>query len=397
MFQSINEAITSETSATTPPLNLHLPELFAVDGTNTLKMNVVQSGSDKFRVSEAEFDYDSEFTQYSNTFSSAEISDQNERVVKELGKAKLTKMLKTFTTKQPNHCPLQQTNYHQNIDKSPSIIFNMENSCNASDNKISNRSSAKKYDRNLSFKLDNGDNSRRIRASTSSSINTKAYAARKTPIKHREQSPDLFEEFMDSDEETSTADVMEDSKVANKSKNDEWEKTLLKRLQTALSGVLPPPSKTIIQYSGTELLNMYNENLVKLSERKDSDLNHCESLFKPTHTIEEVKNIEWNDMKSGIKCHGLLYNRTTDSEDIELLCMKYAERCVGVETSSSFTYTYRPSVNKARMKLLSQSPGTRLSHLVGRKRGLSSANLMSKQCGSDSSKLGSKQLVIDVQ
>lgn len=368
--------------------------MFAVDRTNT---NGQQSGPEKFRVSEAEFDYDSEFTQYSNTFSSAEVSDQNERVLKELGKAKLTKMMKTFTS---NQCSVQPNYCDQTIDKSPSIIFNMENSCNASDNKIANRSSLKKYDRNLSFKLDIGHNSRRNRASPLSKINTKALPARKTPIKRREQSPDLFEDFLDSDEETSTADVMNDStanEIVTKSKNNEWEKTLLKRLQIALSGVLPPPSKTIIQYSSTELLNMYNENLSKVSERTENELNCCESLFKPTHTVEEAKNMDWNDMKSGIKCHGLLFNRTTDSEDIELLCMKYAERCVGVETSSSFTYTYRPSVNKARMKLLSQSPGTRLSHLVGRKRGLSSANLMSKQCGSDSSKLGSKQLVIDVQ
>lgn len=395
-FQSINEAITSETSATTPPLNL--PDLFAVDRMNSLKMNVVQSVTDNFRMSETEFDYESEFTQYSNTFSSAEISDQNEKVLKELGKAKMTKILKTFTTaRPPNQCSLQSD--HQNIDKSPSIIFNMENSNNASDNKIATRSSAKKYDKNLSFKLDIGNDGRRTRG-TSTYSNSKASAARKTPIKRREPSPDLFEEFLNSDEETTNADAIGDSTVneaANQSKNNEWEKTLLKRLQTALSGVLPPPSKTIIQYSSTELLNMYNENLSKLSEREANELDRCESLLKPTHTVEEAKNIEWNDMKAGIKCHGLLYNRTTDSEDIELLCMKYAERCVGVETSSSFTYTYRPSVNQARMKLLSQSPGTRLSHLVGRKRGLSSVNLMAKQCGSDSSKLGSKQLVIDVQ
>lgn len=360
-------------------------------------MNVAQSGSNRFRVSETEFVYDSELTQYSNTFSSAEVSDQNERVVKELDKIKLTKILQTFTSTQPNQCSLQQSYCDQNIDKSPSIIYNMENSCNASDNKIAGRSSAKKYDRNLTFKLDIGNNSRRDKVSTSPAIFTRAIAARKTPMKLREQSPDLFDDFVDSDEET---EVKQDSVVneeANKSTTSEWEKTLLKRLQSSLSGVLPPPSMTIIQYSSTELLNLYNENLTKLSECKENQLQPIESLFKPTHTVGEVKTMEWQDIKSDFKCHGLLYNRTTDSEDIELLCMKYAERCVGVETSSSFTHTYRPSANKARMKLLSQSPGTRLSHLVGRRRGLSSANLLAKQCGSDSSKLGSKQLVIDVQ
>ncbi len=368
-------------------------------------MNAVQSVgvSDNFRVSATEFDYDSELTQYSNTFSSAEISDQNEKVFKELGKIKLTKILKTLTTNQAPSQHLSQRNYcDQNNDKSPSIIFNMENSCNASDNKIPNGSSStKKYDRNLTFKLDIGNNNRRNRATSisSSSINTRAFATRKTPIKRRDPSPDLFDDFLDSDNDN--ADVVEQSMVIaveNKSKTREWERTLLKRLQVSLSGVLPPPSKTIVQYSSTDMLNLYNENRMKLSQCKEHErTEHTESLFKPTHTVEEAKNIEWNDMKMDIKCHGLLYNRTTDSEDIELLCMKYAERCVGVETSSSFTHTYRPSANKTRMKLLSQSPGTRLSHLVGRRRGLSSTNLLSKSCGSDSSKLGSKQMVIDVQ
>lgn len=394
-FQSINEANISDTSATTPSLNLHLPELFAVG--NALKMNVMQSGSDEYRVSESQFNYDSELTQYSNTFSSAEISDQNERVLKELDKVKLTKIMKTFTSNKPNQDSLEQNYCDQNIGKSPSIIFNMENSCNASDNKIANRSSAKKYDRNLSFKLDIDNN--RKNSVSSSSINMNMISARRTPVKRREQSPDLFEDFLESDEDTCKAADENEASIVNEKANNTngWEKTLLKRLQASLSGVLPPPSKTIVQYSSTELLNLYNENLIKMSECKENDLHDIESLFKPTHTVEEVKNFGWNDIKSGIKCHGLLYNRTTDSEDIELLCMKYAERCVGVETSSSFTYTYRPSANKIRMKLLSQSPGTRLSHLVGRKRGLSSASLMSKQCGSDSSKLGSRQMVIDVQ
>lgn len=357
----------------------------------------MRNGSKNLLASERVFDYDSEITQYSNTFSSAEISDQNERVFKELEKNKLTKILQTFTA---NQSTSSQHNYcDQFIDKSPSIIYNMENSCNASDNKIANRSSAKNNDRSLSFKSGiHSCNGRQNKVHATSSMSTRTIGTRKTPLKFREQSPDLFDDFLNSDDETSNAEnVLEDSVVSNKSKANEWEKTLLKRLQASLSGVLPPPSKTIIQYSSTELLNLYNENLLKLSDSKDNELNITESLFKPTHTVDEVKTIVWNDMESGIKCHGLLYNRTTDSEDIELLCMKYAERCVGVETSSSFTHTYRPSVNQTRMKLLSQSPGTRLSHLVGRRRGLSSSNLMSKQSGSDSSKLGSKQLVIDVQ
>lgn len=386
-MQSINEA--PETSS----MPLSLPELFAVDRINTMELN----GSDKcIKTSATEFNYDSELTQYSNTFSSAEISDQNERVFKELDKIKLTKILKTLTTiNQPSEkCVSQPDFYDRNIDKSPAILFTMENSCNASDSKIVERNSTKKCDRNLSFKLDIESNSRRFRASTT----------KKTPVRRLEQSPDLFDDSDDPDhpngQDVTTIAVLERSlnkDVDDKSKTIGWEKILLKRLQNSLLGVLPPPSKTIIQYSSTELLDLYNENLLKLAESTDAESNPTESLFKPTHTVDEAKTIEWSDMKWDIKCHGLLYNRTTDSEDIELLCMKYLDRCVGVETSSSFTHTYRQSANKARMKLLSQSPGTRLSHLVGRRKGLASTSLLSKQWGSDSSKLGSKQLVIDVQ
>lgn len=396
IFQSINEASASETSAVTPP-PLSLPQLFAVDRINEL--DAVQSGSANCRISATEFEYDSEQTQYSNTFSSAEISDQNERVYKELGEIKLTKILKSLTAHQsPNHQRALQPNYcDRNVDKSPSIIYNMENSCNASDNKIAKRNSAKKYDKNLTFKLDIGNNSRRTKTTAQTTISTRTMATRKTPIKPREQSPDLFDDFSDSDRETDNGAVTERSIPTDKGKDNEWEKLLLKRLQASVSGVLPPPSKTIIQYSSTELLDIYNQNLAKMSEREVDESTPTESLFKPTHTVDEVKTIGWNDINMGMKCHGLLYNRTTDSEEIELLCMKYVERCVGVETSSSFTHTYRQSANKLRMKMLSQSPGTRLSHLVGRKRGMSAANLLSKQCGSDSSKLGSKQLMIDVQ
>lgn len=374
-----------------------MPDLFAVDRINAL--NVVQCGSDNCRVSATEFDFDMEQTQYSNTFSSAEISDQNERVYKELGEIKLTKILKSLTSSQQSSSQysLPQNYCDRNIDKSPSIIYNMENSSNASDNKIAKRNSSKKYDKNLTFKLDIDNNSRQIKTAATSTTNMRTIATRKTPIKRREQSPDLiFDDFSDSDRENND-DVLEHSSITENGKQSEWEKSLLKRLQASLSGVLPPPSKTIIQHSSTELLDIYNENLTKMSECEGSELNHIESLSKPTHTVDDIKTIGWNDINMEMKCHGLLYNRTTDSEEIELLCMKYMERCVGVETSSSFTHTYRPSANKLRMKMLSQSPGTRLSHLVGRKRGLSAANLLSKQCGSDSSKLGSKQLVIDVQ
>lgn len=352
----------------------------------------MNNGSDNCRTSA--LDYDSEQTQYSNTFSSAEISDQNERVLKELDKIKLTKILKSLTSKQPSdQCSMQSNFYGQNVDKSPTFVFNMENSCNASDSKIVTRSSARKCERNLSFKLNIGGNNQQRNADVSSSISSRSIAARKTPVQRREQSPDLFD---DSDDD----EVLEQSEqnvVYDKSKTVTWEKTLLKRLHNSLLGVLPPPSKTIVQHTSTELLNLYNENLLKMYECKGMESERSESLFKPTHTVEEVKNIEWVDMKLDVKCHGLMYNRSSDSEEIDLLCMKYLDRCVGVETSSSFTHTYRPSANKARMKLLSQSPGTRLSHLVGRKRNLSSASLLGKQCGSDSSKLGSKQMVIDVQ
>ncbi|KAJ6644449.1 hypothetical protein Bhyg_09418 [Pseudolycoriella hygida] len=373
---SINETVTSEPSAATPPLNL--PELFAVGS----KM----SDSDGFRVSQPEFDCDSELTQYSSTFSSAEISDQNERVLKELDKIKLTKILKTFTSNHQTSGLSQLTSCDRNTDKNPSIVFNMENSCNASDNKISKQMSEKKCDRNLSFKLDIG---------SKTTPNTRGSETKKTPKRVREQSPDLFEEYLSSEEETNNeAEQVNDTPI--KLETSGWEKALLKRLQISLSGVLPPPSKTIIQHTSTDLYNLYHENLLKMSECKAEESEQSESLLKPTHTVEEVKCLEWKDMHKSIKCHGLSYNRTTHGEEFELLSMKYVDRCVGVETSSSFTHTYRPSVSKTRMKLLSQSPGTRLSHLVGRRRGLDTTNLMRKS-GSDSSKLGSKQLVIDVR
>ena len=59
------------------------------------------------------------------------------------------------------------------------------------------------------------------------------------------------------------------------------------------------------------------------------------SFFKPTNTLTEVLKMEWPDIIR-TKFHDVAYNKSTVSEEIEVTCLRYCERFIGSETSSSF-------------------------------------------------------------
>ncbi|ETN66735.1 hypothetical protein AND_001465 [Anopheles darlingi] len=176
---------------------------------------------------------------------------------------------------------------------------------------------------------------------------------------------------------------------------DHVERVWLKRLQLSLSGVPPPPSLTFSNMDIDQLLTLYGERSQQVTkpdritpanvadEPKPIDTPSQmslgpECLSKPTHSSEQLSSAEWPDL---LKCraHGLHYNKSTVTEKLELLGLKYVERYIGAETSSSFNMTHSPSSAKKRnqrMKMLNQSPGSRLSHLARRRAIFSSANLL---------------------
>lgn len=91
-------------------------------------------------------------------------------------------------------------------------------------------------------------------------------------------------------------------------------------------------------------------------------------LFKPNHTEEETINMEWPKLLD-VKAHGVRYvtklpisvkqilriilrlfsyNKSTVNEKIEYLAMRFGERYIGAETTSSFVAMKSPSSSKKR-------------------------------------------------
>ncbi|EFA07347.2 hypothetical protein TcasGA2_TC015944 [Tribolium castaneum] len=206
-------------------------------------------------------------------------------------------------------------------------------------------------------------------------------------------SPDLFAE-----EEEVLKSVMP-SKITPKDtpKENHCSKDLklLRKVQSSLNGVHPPPSVTIIQMTVAEMLDKIEENKHLFWKTSSTVTSECNSLL-----INDNVNTTWPRILQARQL-GLHHNRSKVSEEFEHLCLKYAERYVGAETQSSCTvFESNPSnLQKRKMakpKWGSKSPGRRLSHLARRRITFSSSNL---QSGSSSAILGSRarQIMIDAR
>ncbi|XP_055605577.1 uncharacterized protein LOC129753755 [Uranotaenia lowii] len=242
---------------------------------------------------------------------------------------------------------------------------------------------------------------------------------------NNEKSPDLFADE-DDDKSESLAEMPksdeEDERDNEKLKssaafsscvNDpvgRVEQSILRRLQASLSGILPPPSVTHMHIDANRMLNLYRENEAtffyrnsntnEISARQTSEAGGY--LNKPTHSEAELRDINWPQLLK-IRAHGLHYNRSTVTEKIELLGLKYVDRYIGAETSTTFSANRSPSSTRKRnlrLKMLSQSPGSRLSHLARRRAVFSSANLINSSSlgsssASSSGRLCNRQILLD--
>ncbi|ALC41690.1 mi [Drosophila busckii] len=160
------------------------------------------------------------------------------------------------------------------------------------------------------------------------------------------------------------------------------ERELYRRIRRCLQGVRPPPSVTM---PDIDVINTVVEQKTKVlnfllpasssTGIEDSGICATPSLFKPTHSLSEAQSMSWRDVLN-VRHHGLSYNLNKAAEQNEYLSLSVVERYVGVETATS--YVRSPSSAKKRnmrMKMLTQSPGNRLSHLAKRRAIFSSANL----------------------
>lgn len=111
----------------------------------------------------------------------------------------------------------------------------------------------------------------------------------------------------------------------------------------------------------------YSKNMSLVKSECDIEVKY---LFKPNHTDEEIINMEWPKLLDA-KAHGVRYvtklliiitfketlrimlrifsyNKSTVNEKIEYLAMRFGERYIGAETTSSFVAMKSPSSSKKR-------------------------------------------------
>ncbi|KAI8038498.1 uncharacterized protein LOC128254656 [Drosophila gunungcola] len=180
------------------------------------------------------------------------------------------------------------------------------------------------------------------------------------------------------------------------------ERELYRRIRRCLQGVRPPPTVTTPDVDVIKMVLSMKSNVLNFLSKdspastpaiEDSGISETSSLFRPTHSLSEAQNMGWRDVL-GVRHHGLSYNLNKAAEQNEYLSMSVVDRYVGVETATS--YVRSPSSAKKRnmrMKMLTQSPGNRLSHLAKRRAIFSSANLATNSLKLNSS-IG-PQLMVD--
>lgn len=313
-------------------------------------------------------------------------------------------------------------------------ILAVEDSCNAVDNKISSESSidimGKVNKEDLSFNGKIRDLNSQVCSSNQSPINHCHETDRLRRSNNRkvsqdklnesfeiltredsslmhynnEKSPDLFGEDENdddsggdrNDQQSESEDLGEDRSFTSSANNtaisaaDQVDRSILKRLQASLSGVLPPPSVTSSTLDAIRMLTLYREHenryWCRNSDGKQTSNQESENdpeltcLSRPTHTSAEIVQIKWPEVLKA-KAHGLYYNRSTITEKIELVGLKYVDRYIGAETCSTFNISRSPT-NAKKRNLKMKSPGSRLSHLARRRAVFSSANLLNSSIGS---------------
>lgn len=295
----------------------------------------------------------------SSKFDSEEISDQDVRFEKEIKTKNLDFLLNDHLQDITNFSVEPSSSNDEQPKKNTTIIMFHEE--NAVDNNISKDNTLEGHSIGDALSFDGKIQGISTKSADISHINLNMFDGDSSSRQINEQSPTLFDDTDDNDDnnddesndtnetdDTLTADM---SKIEPEDNNNvlNKEKRLLRKIQTSLSGVLPPPSITLLQMDLTKMLAMYKNNINNQNNENPSEYasvpNDC--LYRKSHSIDEIKQMEWPQAQQAY-AHGIHYNRSLESEKIELLCMKYVERKIGAETSSSFTINTSPSSAKKR-------------------------------------------------
>lgn len=243
-----------------------------------------------------------------------------------------------------------------------------ENSCNAVDvpTPVSAATEEKPLPNDLSFNGKIGDTSSGLpkgneiekQPNDSSRLSREILQLETSREKINERSPDLFSDedvdtALDDDEEPEYEETaIEDTSAATIDDKNDWEqkeRNLRKNIQNQLSGILPPPSVTYCHHDIAAMLILYKTNVdamqVPSTYQEDSETLDENFNFKP----KEIIDMQWPEITNS-SAKGIHYNRTKHSDHIEILFMKLAERNIGSETSSSFSYNEAPNAKKKTVR-----------------------------------------------
>lgn len=122
---------------------------------------------------------------------------------------------------------------------------------------------------------------------------------------------------------------------------------IMRNIQTSLTEQCAPPSITTLPLSLSEMLAVYKQNLSKEPITKIKSHSH----FIPSHALNEVMAMEWSELLK-VKAHGITYNRSTDCEEIELMRLRFTDKFIRAETTSSYTHKNGPTSAKKRIERL---------------------------------------------
>lgn len=143
-------------------------------------------------------------------------------------------------------------------------------------------------------------------------------AAKKVTFEESMMSPDLFGDDDDDDDDneppTITQTITEEPELNESAeveaeKNCKFiqkrEKQVYKRMKSSLSGVIPPPS---VINANSDLMEAIFSNRTTILESfeklRSGNPDEGEVLFKPSHTQEQIDNLEWNDIQH-VNFHGI--------------------------------------------------------------------------------------------
>lgn len=128
---------------------------------------------------------------------------------------------------------------------------------------------------------------------------------------------------------------------------DEADSFIKNNIQSSLSELCAPPSISTLPLSLSEMLAVYKQNL----DKEPTSTIKSNQLFVPSHPLSEVMSMEWPDLQK-VNAHGIMYNRSNNCEDIEHMRVRYVDKFIRSETTSSHTHKIGPTSAKKRVEKL---------------------------------------------